>query len=126
LLDSLRAGGHTDTGHLLLQREEEYEDILWKIAFSAEKVQVLKIIRKYLDEEHRDWSKLGVLQKMCEWPKENQTREEQRSKIILDRDDWGRTVWYLAVNDGKVDVLQKIMEWAKENLTEREIKIRWY
>jgi len=50
------------------------------------------------------------------------TAEEISSKLLLDTDNKGRTVLYVAANGGRLELLQEILCWAEENLITEEIK----
>ena len=55
------------------------------------------------------------------WAKENIT-EEIQTKLLLDTDSEGETVWHLTAKRRNLDIRQKICELAKEYLTTEEIK----
>jgi len=56
------------------------------------------------------------------WAKKNLTPEELKVKLLLTKDIWGQTAWYVAAYDGYLEVLEKHWEWAEEVLTPGELK----
>ena len=68
------------------------------------------------------WGNSETLQKVWEWVKENQTKEEINKKLLLGTDKNGTTAWHYAAMQGISEILQKVWEWAKKNLTKKNIK----
>jgi len=52
--------------------------------------------------------KLELLQKIREWAKEKLTTEKVNNELLLTKDIWGRTVWYVAAEEDKLDLQQGI------------------
>jgi ankyrin repeat protein len=145
LLDSVQAGGHTDTVIGLLLAHDKYRRNAWHVAALGGNLQVLEKLWEWAKENltkeeisnhlllatdntgKTAWhmaaenGKLAVLQKIWERAKENLTTEEINNKLLLATDDMGKTAWHMAAENGELDVLQKILERAKENLTREEI-----
>jgi hypothetical protein len=65
--------------------------------------------------------KLGVLQKIWEWPEGNLTEREINYKLLLVADDKERTIGQVAADQDKLTLLQKMWEWAKKYLTREEM-----
>jgi len=85
LLDSVRAGGHTDTVSRLLLAEDTKGRTAWHMGAIEGNMQ--------------------VLEKLRECPKEKRTRQKIKNNLLLDTNKQGRTVLHVATDCGKVGVL---------------------
>jgi ankyrin repeat protein len=97
LLDSVKAGRHTDTARRLLLGQDTKGRTAWYIATMQ--------------------CKLDLLQKIWKSAKESLTTEDIKNKLLLATDRDENTIRHWAAEGGKLDVLQKRWELAKENLT---------
>ena len=61
-----------------------------------------------------------ILQGIVNWAKEDLTTEEV-TKLLLAKDNNGRTVFNVARKLYELEVFQGILNWIKENLTREEI-----
>jgi len=140
LLDSVRAGNHTDTVKELLLKRDEEGLTAWHTAVF--------------------YNSVLALEKIWEWAEKELTEEELKNEFLLARvevndifngiqERWGGrdplllwrtentgedlqsqnknvvgTVWHVAANVGNLKVLKKLWEWAKKKLTKDEIKER--
>ena len=138
LLDSVRAGNHTDTVKKLLLKRDEEGLTAWHTAVFCDSVQ--------------------VLEKIWEWAEKELTAEELKNELLLARvemndiihsiqERWDErdplhlwrfegidlglqsqnkivvaTVWHVAANVSNLKVIKKIWEWTKEKLTKDEVK----
>jgi hypothetical protein len=61
-----------------------------------------------------------ALQKLWECGKETLIAEELRNKLLLAKDNWGRTAWHLATKEGNIEILEEMCVCCKEILTAEE------
>jgi hypothetical protein len=65
---------------------------------------------------------IEILQELWEWGKETLTTYELRDKLLLGKENEGKTAWQFATMEGKVEALEKLWEWGKETLIKEDLK----
>jgi hypothetical protein len=145
LLDSVEAGGHTDTLNELLLKQDKEGQTTWHKAALGGNILVLEKLcvhaeEKLTTEEVKDklllakekkgqtaWhyaskqGNLNILENLWEWAVEK-LKPEDLNKLLLGEDIRVKTAWHVAAEEGRLQVLQKLWEWAKEVLTSQELK----
>jgi ankyrin repeat protein len=145
LLESVLAGGHTDTVHEMLLAQDNDRYTAWHLAAMGghtaaleklwecanEKLTKVELVKELL--LNRDnWGQTAwhyaslrgyveVLQKLWKWGKETLTAEDLYDKLFLAKDNKERTAWHLAAKNGNPEILQNLWEWGKEKLTGEEL-----
>ena len=67
------------------------------------------------------WSfELEMFHEILNWAKGNVTREEV-NKLLLAKDNEGRSVFHVAAGSFVVEMFHEILNWAKGNLTSEEV-----
>jgi hypothetical protein len=102
LLDSLEVTGHRDTlAQLLLARDRFYEHNAFYVATTKSQLEVL----------HKLWELA-----------EKELTPDERKKLLLAPDNFGRTAWRIASELFNMSVIKQMWKWANEVITPEEIK----
>jgi hypothetical protein len=59
---------------------------------------------------------------LCDWAEKFLTPDEIKNILFLAKDNWNRTAWHTAAQNGQLEVLQKLYDWAEKVLTPDEVK----